>query len=59
MQVIVIRFRPPVSKILETGGFSIRTSAVASGFGPLIPHAGATGCHIPSMGGPRRPMRKA
>jgi hypothetical protein len=28
-----------------------RTYAVASGFGPLIPNAGETGCHIPQHWG--------
>jgi hypothetical protein len=28
-----------------------RTFAVASDFGPLIPQAGETGCHLPQPGG--------
>jgi hypothetical protein len=35
----------------ELVGTYHRTYAVASGFGPLIPNAGETGCHIPQHWG--------
>jgi hypothetical protein len=36
-----------------------RTYAVASGFGPLLPNAGETGCHISQYWGSEGPMRKS